>query len=138
MPLVAMTLAPPSVTDSPGFSDARHRTTRVAVAGRREARVLRIVPPPDDHAGPRIEEAMNLRAMSKPLGPGYGASDLAWGYEYTGERIAMACTNGAVVCWNLERSDSKIGEPPRARRVCSSLTRMQMSSSLNTLEQSTG
>lgn len=114
VPLVAMALAP-----SPKGRSATDR--RLAVAGRRELRVLKLSERDTEPEGTRIkmEEIVDLRAGTG-LSSAYGTSDLAWGYASTSEKIAMSCTNGAVVGWNLERQQGgKMGTPVRA---CGSLS----------------
>ncbi|GAA5870393.1 hypothetical protein JCM16303_001987 [Sporobolomyces ruberrimus] len=49
-----------------------------------------------------VEEVLDVRAGSR-LSPSYLFSDVRWGYGATSNKLATACTNGAVILWDLNR-----------------------------------
>ncbi|GAA5922933.1 uncharacterized protein JCM15063_003473 [Sporobolomyces koalae] len=49
-----------------------------------------------------VVEAMDVRHGSR-LSPSYLFSDVRWGYGATSSKLATACTNGAVILWDLGR-----------------------------------
>lgn len=58
-----------------------------------------------------VEEVMDVRHASR-LSPSYLFQDVRWGYGATSNKLATACTNGAVILWDLSRDggSSKLGQ----------------------------
>lgn len=58
-----------------------------------------------------VEELMDVRHGSR-LSPSYLFQDVRWGYGATSNKLATACTNGAVILWDLNRDsgNSKLGK----------------------------
>ncbi|GAA6063914.1 hypothetical protein JCM10212_003532 [Sporobolomyces blumeae] len=56
-----------------------------------------------------VTEIVDVRTGSR-LGPSYLFSDVRWGYGATSNKLATACTNGAVVLWDLAREGSKLDQ----------------------------
>ncbi|GAA5898988.1 uncharacterized protein JCM6883_003502 [Sporobolomyces salmoneus] len=52
-----------------------------------------------------IEELMDVRQGSR-LSPSYLFQDVRWGYGATSNKLATACTNGAVILWDLSRDSA--------------------------------
>ncbi|GAA6013298.1 hypothetical protein JCM11491_006345 [Sporobolomyces phaffii] len=49
-----------------------------------------------------VEEVMDVRTGSR-LSPSYLFQDVRWGYGATSNKLATACSNGAVILWDLGR-----------------------------------